>query len=174
MSLTIPLHIQSNREFFFAKKISRDETYFSPFCRPQEAHSRISRTYAHARRPRRDSGPPRQGPGPVERLSVRGRYSRRLRLGTTDIAALLASGRALRRSGFSVLLRANAFGVPRLGLIVPKRVFPRAVDRNRMKRVLRELFRAQQARLGSRDILIRVNSGKFSLAEVEQCLVGAQ
>ncbi|HXX71520.1 MAG TPA: ribonuclease P protein component [Candidatus Acidoferrum sp.] len=97
-----------------------------------------------------------------------------MRLGTTDIAALLAGGPALRRNGFSVLLRANAFGVPRLGLIVPKRVFPRAVDRNRMKRVLRELFRAQQARLGSRDILIRVNSGKFSLAEVEQALVGAQ
>jgi len=97
-----------------------------------------------------------------------------LRLGTTDIAALLASGRALRHNGFSVLLRANAFGVPRLGLIVPKRVFPRAVDRNRMKRVLRELFRAQQARLGSRDILIRVSSGKFSLAEVAQCLVGVQ
>jgi len=107
-------------------------------------------------------------------LNVRRRYSRRLRLGTTDIAALLAGGRALRRPGFSVLLRANPFGVPRLGLIVPKRVFPRAVDRNRMKRVLRELFRAQQARLGSRDILIRVSSGKLSLADVEQCLTGSQ
>lgn len=105
-------------------------------------------------------------------MSVRGRYSRRLRLGTTDIAALLASGRALRGPGFSVLLRANPLGVPRLGLIVPKRVFPRAVDRNRMKRVLRELFRARQSRLGSRDILIRVNSEVLSLAEVEQCLVG--
>jgi len=73
-----------------------------------------------------------------------------------------------------VLLRTNPLGVPRLGLIVPKRVFPRAVDRNRMKRVLRELFRARQSRLGSRDILIRVNSGRLSLAEVEQCLVGPQ
>ena len=103
-------------------------------------------------------------------MSVRSRYSRRLRLGTTDIAALLASGRALRRPGFSVLLRANPIGVPRLGLIVPKRAFPRAVDRNRMKRVLRELFRARQSILGSRDILIRVNSGTLSLAEVERCL----
>jgi len=107
-------------------------------------------------------------------LSVRRRYSRRQRLGTTDIAALLASRRALRRPGFSVLLRPNAFGVPRLGLIVPKRVFPRAVDRNRMKRVLRELFRAQQERLGSRDILIRLNSGKLSLDEVERGRVGPQ
>jgi len=73
-----------------------------------------------------------------------------------------------------VLLRANPLGVPRLGLIVPKRVFPRAVDRNRMKRVLRELFRAAQARLGSRDILIRVTGSKVALGEVEQCLVGPQ
>jgi len=107
-------------------------------------------------------------------LSVRKRYSRRLRLGTTDIAALLASGPPLRRPGFSVAFRANAFGVPRLGVIVPKRVFPRAVDRNRMKRLLRELFRAHQARLGSRDILIRVTATKPALAEIEQCLVGTR
>jgi len=96
-----------------------------------------------------------------------------LRLGTTDIAALLSGGRALRRPGFSVLFRANPFGVPRLGLIVPKRVFPRAVDRNRMKRRLRELFRAQQLRLGSRDILIRLSASEVALAEVERCLVGS-
>jgi ribonuclease P protein component len=70
-----------------------------------------------------------------------------------------------------VLSRANPFGIPRLGVIVPKRVFPRAVDRNRMKRVLRERFRALQSRLSSRDILIRVTSVKLALAELEQCLV---
>ena len=95
-----------------------------------------------------------------------------MRLGTTDIAALLSGGGALRRPGFSVVVRANPVGVPRLGLIVPKRVFPRAVDRNRMKRVLRELFRTRQSRLGSRDILIRVTANKLALAEVEQCLTG--
>jgi ribonuclease P protein component len=71
-----------------------------------------------------------------------------------------------------VLLKANALGVPRLGLIVPKRVFPRAVDRNRAKRVLREWFRSQQARLGSRDILIRVSARTVALVEVERCLAG--
>jgi ribonuclease P protein component len=96
-----------------------------------------------------------------------------LRLGTTDIAALLAGGQALRRPGFSVFLRANTFGFARLGLIVPKRVFPRAVDRNRMKRVLRELFRAQQGRLGNRDILIRLSASKVALAEVERCITGS-
>ena len=72
-----------------------------------------------------------------------------------------------------MLFKANLFGVPRLGVIVPKRVFPRAVDRNRMKRLLRELFRAQQARLGSRDILIRLSARTVALAEVERCLLGS-
>ncbi|HET7763885.1 MAG TPA: ribonuclease P protein component [Burkholderiales bacterium] len=107
-------------------------------------------------------------------MSVRRRYSRRQRLGTTDIAALLAGGQALRRPGFNVLLRVNPFGVPRLGVIVPKRVFPRAVDRNRTKRVLRELFRTLQGRLGSRDILIRVTGSKLTVADVAQSLVGSQ
>jgi ribonuclease P protein component len=106
-------------------------------------------------------------------LSVRRRYNRRLRLGTTDIAALLSGGQALRRPGFSVFFRANTFGFARLGLIVPKRVFPRAVDRNRMKRVLRELFRTQQGRLGNRDILIRLNASEVALSEVERCIVGS-
>jgi ribonuclease P protein component len=106
-------------------------------------------------------------------LSARKRFGRRLRLGTTDIAGLLSNGRALRRPGFSVLSRVNAFGVPRLGVIVPKRVFPRAVDRSRMKRVLRELFRSRQERLGNRDILIRLTSREVALAEVERCILGS-
>lgn len=85
---------------------------------------------------------------------------------------MLAGGRPLRHPGFSLTLRPNAFGVPRLGLIVPKRIFPRAVDRNRMKRVLRELFRVRQANLGSRDILIRLTTTKPLLSEIEQCLLG--
>jgi RNase P protein component len=42
-----------------------------------------------------------------------------------------------------------------------------------MKRVLRELFRARQARLGSRDILIRLSASKVELADVERCLEGS-
>src|SRR6266700_2764745 len=81
-------------------------------------------------------------------------------------------GRAIKRPGFSVLLKANVLGVPRLGLIVPKRVFPRAVDRNRVKRLLREWFRGHQTRLGSCDILIRLSARTVALAEIERCLAG--
>jgi len=171
--LTILAKISSNQTLLSALGIPSNETYFSPLSHSQKAYPRVSCSHAHAGRPGRASGTPRQGACPFERLSPRRRYPRRQRLGTADIASLLSGGRALKRPGFSVLFRANLLGVPRLGLIVPKRVFPGAVDRNRMKRLLRELFRAQQARLGSRDILIRLTAGTVVLGEVERCLTGS-
>jgi ribonuclease P protein component len=105
---------------------------------------------------------------------LRERYQRRQRLRSDEVAGLLAGGRILKRPGCSVFLKANALGLPRLGLIVPKRVFPRAVDRNRAKRVLREWFRRGQAGLGGRDILIRVTGKGFSVADVANLLTGTQ
>jgi ribonuclease P protein component len=70
------------------------------------------------------------------------------------------------------VLKVNAVGFCRLGLIVPKRVFPRAVDRSRAKRIFREWFRARQERLGARDVLIRLTGRDVSLADLDRC-VGA-
>lgn len=170
--MTILAKISSNQRLLSASGISSNETYFSPLRRSQEAYPRVSCSHADARGPGSASSTSRQGACPLERLSASRRYGRKQRLATADIASLLSSGRALKRPGFSVLFRANLLGIPRLGLIVPKRIFPRAVDRNRMKRMLRELFRAQQARLGSRDILIRLTAGAVAMTEIERCLVG--
>lgn len=49
----------------------------------------------------------------------------------------------------------NALDHARLGVIVGKKEARRAAQRNYMKRVLRELFRHQQSRLGAVDILLR-------------------
>jgi ribonuclease P protein component len=58
----------------------------------------------------------------------------------------------------AIQARANTAGLARLGFIIPKRVVARAVDRNRLKRVLREWFRQNRVRLGSRDLLVRVTA----------------
>jgi ribonuclease P protein component len=99
-------------------------------------------------------------------------YRRWQRLRTADVAGLLAGGRSFKRPAFSVFLKANALELPRLGLIVPKRVFPRAVDRNRVKRVLREWFR-KQANLRGCDILIRVTGKGFLVTEIASMLTRA-
>jgi len=50
----------------------------------------------------------------------------------------------------------------RLGLVVGKRVFPDAHDRNRARRVLRETFRQRRAQLPSVDLVVQVISNDVS------------
>jgi len=59
-------------------------------------------------------------------------------------------------------------------VIAARRVWPRAVDRNRFKRVARETFRRLQLRLQQRDYILRARSrgiGEASAAEIEKLLV---
>jgi ribonuclease P protein component len=59
-------------------------------------------------------------------------------------------------SAFSLLARPNGRDFARLGLAVPKRQVRRAVDRNRIKRVIRESFRQAQDDLAGLDIVVLV------------------
>lgn len=58
----------------------------------------------------------------------------------------------------------------RLGLIVPKRLAPRAVTRNQVKRILREVFRLQRHELPARDYVFRLQSKipDISLTQLKQ------
>lgn len=57
---------------------------------------------------------------------------------------------------------------PRLGVVVSKKMARRAVARNYMKRVVRELFRLNRLSIGSVDIVVRINQSfsKPDFAEV--------
>lgn len=71
-----------------------------------------------------------------------------------DFAALrTSSGRAGGRC-FHLRYRENGLGHARLGLAISKRVSRRAVERNRIKRLLRESFRRVQHRLPSVDLMV--------------------
>jgi ribonuclease P protein component len=59
---------------------------------------------------------------------------------------------------FTVLSIANDAGEARLGMAVPRRQLPRAVDRNRLKRLIRESFRHHRATMASRDIVVLVKA----------------
>ena len=62
---------------------------------------------------------------------------------------------------------------PRLGVIAGRHAWPRAVDRNRFRRLVRETFRLLQHRLQQRDYIVRTRNpqqGEPSGVEIERLL----
>jgi ribonuclease P protein component len=60
--------------------------------------------------------------------------------------------------GLDVLAAPNGLDYARLGLIIPKKIVSTAVGRNRVKRLLRESFRLQQASLAGLDVVARLKA----------------
>ena len=71
-------------------------------------------------------------------------------------AVLSARTIQLRSGSFRLYATANEEVGARLGLIVGKRQLKRAVDRNGVKRVLRETFRVRRAILPAYDIVVQL------------------
>lgn len=59
----------------------------------------------------------------------------------------------------TLLARANGLSHPRLGLAISKKNVRRAVDRNRIKRQIRERFRAFQDTIGGFDVVVLARPG---------------
>ena len=143
------------------------EANVSTLRRPPQADARVSSAHADTRRQGGDPRAPRQGTLAARRrltlearVQDRPRRGQRLRreqrLGTAAVAATLKGGKVVRAARFHLYRLATAFGYPRLALVVPKRLAPRAVTRNRIRRLVREAFRMQQARLGALDCVVRL------------------
>lgn len=58
-----------------------------------------------------------------------------------QFAAVFNSGKRLQNEHFRLVARHNGLNHSRLGLAIAKRAIPHAVQRNRLKRLSRELFR---------------------------------
>lgn len=71
-----------------------------------------------------------------------------------DFDRVFKSARRSRDGYFTVLYCANGLGYPRLGLAIAKKRVRRAVDRNRLKRIVRESFRQAKKQLTGVDIVI--------------------
>jgi ribonuclease P protein component len=94
------------------------------------------------------------------------RYRHTQRLRGAAINQILAVTRPRRSGSVSVRIKANGLGYARLGLIVAKRILPRAVDRNRARRLIREWFRRRQAAVPAQDLLVRLTNRPMPLASV--------
>ena len=80
----------------------------------------------------------------------------RLKL-ASDFRDLIKSGRSFRGQGLAIYFRTSTTTESRLGILVSKRIFKRAVDRNRVKRAIREFYRKEKHHFSKPlDLVVRV------------------
>jgi ribonuclease P protein component len=84
--------------------------------------------------------------------------NRRLRR-TAEFKQLYAHGRRLGAEPFTAVVRPNQLGTARLGMSIAARNVRRAVQRNRVRRLIRESFRQRCDQLPALDIVVGVRSG---------------
>ncbi|MDR3416383.1 MAG: ribonuclease P protein component [Nevskia sp.] len=70
-----------------------------------------------------------------------------------------AKGFRITRAPLAVVCKPNDVGLPRVGLAIARKAAPRAVDRNRVKRLIREEFRQNQSRLPAVDLVFYGTAG---------------
>ncbi len=73
---------------------------------------------------------------------------------------------------FAIFSKPNKLYYPRLGIIITKRAVRSAVNRNRLKRIIRESFRLQQKNIAGKDIIFLAYKGldKIAREELKECL----
>lgn len=76
----------------------------------------------------------------------------------SDFEAVLRTGCRLSTRNFVLRAASNSAPHARLGIIAGKKAAARAVDRNRVKRLIREAFRSVWPGLGSYDVTVQLRS----------------
>ncbi len=124
-----------------------------------QTHPWFPRTHEHRRRPCRTERPTRAWAGTAKRLTLETAAGHELPktyrlLASTGFQRVLREGRRSSDSFFTVSVAQNNLGHPRLGVTVGRKVSPKAVVRNVIKRQIRESFRHNRAQLPPADVVV--------------------
>ncbi len=92
---------------------------------------------------------------------------------STEYQSVIARGYRSKDALFVVYAHGNGRQLSRLGVTVSRRVAPKAVERNRIKRVIRESFRHQQKILMGLDI-VTIARGATQGNETKQLFVSLE
>lgn len=92
-------------------------------------------------------------------------FPKNLRILKSDhFKKVFKSGKRLHSENFTLYLLHNNLDFPRLGISVGRKVSSKAIERNRIKRKLRETFRTNKTIFDKNDIVIVV---KKNISDVE-------
>ena len=95
-------------------------------------------------------------------------FTRELRLlDAAQYKYVFAKARRFGNRSFTLLVRKNEEEHARLGLAIAKKSAKRAVDRNRIKRIIRESFRHTQHQLPNIDVVIMCRPSAVALTKAE-------
>lgn len=73
---------------------------------------------------------------------------------TSDFSRVFVSGKRSNLEQIRLISLENNVEFARLGIVVNKKNLPKAVLRNKFKRVIREVFRNNKDKMGSKDYLV--------------------
>lgn len=76
-------------------------------------------------------------------------------------------GQRLTDPHFVVIASQNGLDIARLGLAISRKVATRAVDRNRLKRLVRESFRRNKSVLAGLDIVVMARPAAKSISNAQ-------
>lgn len=84
-------------------------------------------------------------------------FSRVFKLCSPKDFRALRHAKKITADGIRIYSKRNQFARPRLGMVIAKREIPKAVIRNRIKRVIRESIRLNQYELVGFDIVVVIS-----------------
>lgn len=157
--------------------LSNHHEAYIPAQRPQACpHPRFPCPHGHQERPCRPCSPSCQGSQEPDSLNlapfdvtVRYCFPRTHRLLRPAEFQTVFDSAAFKvgEQHFVLLVRPNGLDHPRLGLVIAKKKVRLSVERNRLKRTIRESFRFHQAQLPAVDVIFMARNDLGSVVSAE-------
>ena len=132
---------------------------------------RVPRPDEHQERAARPQEAAGQGAQTADRVTAGARFRPQDRIRKrSEYQVVYDRGRRIPSGSFVLFVMRNGFGRPRLGITVTRRIGG-AVQRNRAKRLLREIFRRHKSEIADVDIVV---NGRADLPRAEYARLEAE